>query len=232
MKILVVDDEPLAAARMVRLLERLGEEEVTTADSPTTALELFRQDPFPLVFLDIRMPGGSGLELAGKLSALAPGTFIAFQTAYREHALEAFDNGGMGYLVKPVEPEKLAALVEKARLFLGREKTPPLFSGKSGDEKVVCRPEQILYAQADLNETILRTAEASVYVAMPISRVEEALEGYGFLRVHRSYLVNLSKITGYDTVEQSRVRLRLEGIGETVTSSKEGGKVFRGVFSG
>ncbi len=109
MKILIVDDEALALARLKRMLNTLGYEDIIEADNAQSALEAVKNTHFDLVLLDINMPQTSGLELGYELRYHQEDIAIIFQTAYDEHALKAFDIGAVGYLVKPFSMEQLAA---------------------------------------------------------------------------------------------------------------------------
>ena len=112
MRVLVVDDEPLARSRLVRMLERLpGASPVGEAGSGREALECIEALAPDLVLLDVRMPGLDGLEVA----RAAEGTAIVFTTAHDEYAVEAFELSAVDYLMKPVSPERLAQAVERAR---------------------------------------------------------------------------------------------------------------------
>ena len=96
---MIVDDESLALSRLKRLLNENGIEDITAFDNPIEALKEITKTKFDAVFLDISMPNITGLELADSIIQLEPKTFIIFQTAYSEFALEAYKSGGMGYLI-------------------------------------------------------------------------------------------------------------------------------------
>ena len=114
---MIVDDESLALSRLKRLLNENGIEDITAFDNPIEALKEITKTKFDAVFLDISMPNITGLELADSIIQLEPKTFIIFQTAYSEFALEAYKNGGMGYLVKPIESNDIKNILEKVRNF-------------------------------------------------------------------------------------------------------------------
>ena len=114
---MIVDDESLALSRLKRLLNENGIEDITAFDNPIDALKEITKTKFDVVFLDISMPNITGLELADSIIQLEPKTFIIFQTAYSEFALEAYKSGGMGYLVKPIESNDIKNILEKIRNF-------------------------------------------------------------------------------------------------------------------
>lgn len=115
MKILIVDDEALALARLKRMLNTLGYQDIVEADNAQSALERIKEDTFDLALLDINMPGTSGLELGYELRYHQEDLAIIFQTAYDEHALKAYDIGAVGYLVKPFSIEQLKESIERVK---------------------------------------------------------------------------------------------------------------------
>lgn len=229
MKILIVDDEPLALSRLRRMLEALGYSDITEAHSAETALKAADAQRFDLALLDINMPGGDGLELGFDLRYRQSDIAIIFQTAYDEHALKAFEVGAMGYLVKPYSKEQLMAAIERVGTTAPNDDFRLL--SKSGDTHYLFKPDEIYYVKADLTEVIFRTQEGFSYFNHKISEVEQLLSPYEFVRIHRSYLINLNRIKSFETIEQSKLRFTFDGIGDTIDSSKDGAKLFRQRFS-
>ena len=225
---MIVDDESLALSRLKRLLNENGIEDITAFDNPIDALKEVTKTKFDAVFLDISMPNITGLELADSIIQLEPKTFIIFQTAYSEFALEAYKSGGMGYLVKPIESNDIKNILEKVRNFkssLSEESKKIL--GKRGDKLYLIDINDIYYIKADLDEVIVRIKDADAYVRRKIGDLETLLSGKNFFRVHRSYIVNVDKIKSMKSVEQSKLQISFDGIDEIITSSKEGAKDFR-----
>ena len=225
---MIVDDESLALSRLKRLLNENGIEDITAFDNPIEALKEITKTKFDAVFLDISMPNITGLELADSIIQLEPKTFIIFQTAYSEFALEAYKNGGMGYLVKPIESNDIKNILEKVRNFkssLNEESKKIL--GKRGDKLYLIDINDIYYIKADLDEVIVKIKETDAYVRRKIGDLEILLNGKNFFRVHRSYIVNVDKIKSMRSIDQSKLEISFEGIAEIVTSSKEGAKDFR-----
>ena len=225
---MIVDDESLALSRLKRLLNENGIEDITAFDNPIDALKEITKTKFDAVFLDISMPNITGLELADSIIQLEPKTFIIFQTAYSEFALEAYKSGGMGYLVKPIESNDIKNILEKVRNFknsLNEESKKIL--GKRGDKLYLIDISDIYYIKADLDEVIVKIKETDAYVRRKIGDLETLLNGKNFFRVHRSYIVNVDKIKSMKSVEQSKLQISFEGIAEIITSSKEGAKDFR-----
>ncbi len=225
---MIVDDESLALSRLKRLLNENGIEDITAFDNPIDALKEITKTKFDAVFLDISMPNITGLELADSIIQLEPKTFIIFQTAYSEFALEAYKSGGMGYLVKPIESNDIKNILEKIRNFKSSsDEQSKKILGKRGDKLYLIDISDIYYIKADLDEVIVRIKDADAYVRRKIGDLETLLSGKNFFRVHRSYIVNVDKIKSMKSVEQSKLQISFEGIDEIVTSSKEGAKDFR-----
>ncbi|HFU76931.1 MAG TPA: response regulator transcription factor [Epsilonproteobacteria bacterium] len=229
MKILIVDDEELALSRLKRMLTTLGYEEITQANNAQSALEHIKNETFDLALLDINMPDTSGLELGYELRYHQEKLAIIFQTAYDEHALKAFDIGAVGYLVKPFSIEQLQSTIERVKV---AEKKPEEFRimSKTGENYYLLKPEEIYYIKADLSEVMIRSQKGFSYYAQKISDLEQKLLKYDFVRIHRSYLLNINKIREIETIEQSKLRFSFQDISDQIESSKDGAKAFRKLF--
>lgn len=228
MKVLIVDDETLALSRLKRLLTQAGVGDITAFDNPIDAIKKVAKTKFDVLFLDISMPQLSGLELANHIMELSPNTFIVFQTAYSEYALEAFNNGGVAYLLKPLRLEDIEKTLEKVKnLALSNSNLTKKMMGKSGNRLYIIDTEDIYYIKADLDEVIVKIKEADVYVRKKIGELDMLLDTPNFFRVHRSYIVNIDKIKSMRSVEQSKLEISFQDISSVVTSSKEGAKIFR-----
>lgn len=229
MKILIVDDESLAIQRLTRMLNTLGYTDITSTDSPKEAIEHTKSSHYDVAFLDINMPEINGLELGYELRYIQKELAIIFQTAYDNHALKAYDIGAVGYLVKPYSIDQLKETLHRVHLEKKSDKPFRLMS-KSGENYHLLKPEEIYYVQADLSEVILRSVKGFSYYAEKISDLETLLKPYDFIRVHRSYLVNINKVKEMETIEQSKLRFLFHDITDYVDSSKDGAKAFRNMF--
>ena len=225
---MIVDDESLALSRLKRLLNENGVEDITAFDNPIEALKEITKTKFDVVFLDISMPNITGLELADSIIQLEPKTFIIFQTAYSEFALEAYKSGGMGYLVKPIDSKDMKTILDKIKSFriTSLDESKKIL-GKRGDKLYLIDINDIYYIKADLDEVIVKIKDSDAYVRRKIGDLETLLNGKNFFRVHRSYIINVDKIKSMRSVEQSKLEISFDGISEIVTSSKEGAKDFR-----
>lgn len=215
LRCLIVDDEPVAIRRLQSLLRGMpGVEVAGTAGAAQAALDLVGFARPDLLFLDIEMPGLSGLELVRRLDRDRPPVVI-FVTAFGRYALDAFDLAGADYLLKPVEPERLAEAVERARAVVaGRHAVEQVaelravvaaLRGQDG-ELALWAPDgsgrrrlplsSLVWLQAERDYVRLHTAERSYLVRDRISAFEARLPKDAFLRVHRSAIVRLSAMTG------------------------------------
>ena len=221
---LIVDDEAPARAELRFLLEELGQVQVVgEAANGEEALLLLRSLPYDLVLLDIRMPGGSGLEVAAALRDLPHPPKVIFTTAYPDHAVEAFDLAAADYLVKPFDSDRLCRAVARALEQAGGDDAQASTSspagagpggtsnggpaGRRGDEPeplarvpvqrdgrtVLVDQSAIVYASAARGYSYLKLADERLLVTFSLNELERRLRGH-FFRSHRSYLVNLNHV--------------------------------------
>ena len=197
LRALVVADERPARAALCYLLERddrVGE--VLTTDSATEGLRILRDLDVDVVFLDIQMPGLTGLELAQVLSRFRTPPRIVFVTAHEGHAVEAFDVDAADYVLKPVRADRLAEAVR--RVVAGTDAAP------NGDDTQVAverggvtrflNRSDITHVEAHGDYARLHTDEGSHLVRTPLTTLEEEWAGAGFVRIHRSLLVSLAHV--------------------------------------
>ncbi len=228
MKILIVDDEHLALSRLERLLGEIGEGDIVSAQSAAEALKEAGERLFDLVFLDINLPDGAGIELAYAILSGNPAASIVFQTAHESYALRAFEVGAVDYLLKPYSKEQLQRSIDRVKK--AREAKTHTFMVRDDGEYRMVEAKDIYYVEADLSQTVIRTRDWFLYYPKKISEMEDMLASSGFFRIHRSYLINTSKIKKINTVEQSRLVFYFDGIEEHIESSKDGAKLFRQKF--
>lgn len=228
MRVMLVDDENLALMRLKRLLEAEGIDDIHCFNDPYEALKEASKRKFDAVFLDISMPNMSGLELASEIINIEPQTYILFQTAHQEYALEAFKHGGMDYLLKPVDDLSLQEALKKITQFQTRNKShSQRLMGKRGNKLYLIDMEDIYYIKADLDEVIVRIKETDVYVRKKIGDLQNLLDTDIFFRIHRSCIVNINKIKSMQSIEQSKLQIHFKDIDDVITSSKDGAKEFR-----
>lgn len=203
MRIVIVDDEPLARQRLQLLLAGLeGYEVIGEAGDGATALtEIARLQP-DLLLLDIRMPGIDGMQVAQQLRQQSIPPLVIFTTAYSEHAIDAFGVEAIDYLLKPIRVEKLQAALQRAeerlrqRLPVGgdAEIIPEIRTTYHGGEELIPVTE-ILYAQAESKYVTLYLTGRERLVEDSLRQLEQRLGRY-LLRVHRNALVGRRQISG------------------------------------
>ncbi len=197
LRALVVDDELPALDELRYLLERddrIGR--VLTTDSATESLRILREDEVDVVFLDIQMPGLTGLELAQVLGRFRTPPRIVFVTAHEGHAVEAFDVHAVDYVLKPVRADRLAEAVR--RVVAGSDRVasgddPQVAVERGGVTRFLSRSD-ITHVEAHGDYARLHTADGSHLVRTPLTTLEEEWAGAGFVRIHRSLLVSLAHV--------------------------------------
>lgn len=196
MRVLIVDDEPLARLRLRSLLEAITEPAtvvVGEAGDADAALHALNENPADLVLLDIAMPGRDGLKLAQALKALPTPPAVVFVTAHAQHALTAFEVDAADYLTKPVRKERLADALARAAARLPAAPvavpvTEPVLVVSDRGRVLRLPVREVLYLKAEQKYVTLRTAEHSYVLDDALSDLELRL-GPGFVRVHRNALV-------------------------------------------
>jgi two-component system response regulator LytT len=196
-KALVVDDEPLVRSELVYALERVAEDiTIVEAATAATALATLAADPFDVVFLDIGLPGMSGIEAMTVINSLPHRPQVVFVTAFDEHALRAFELGAVDYVVKPVNEERLAVTIARLR---GAQSPPaaprttpnavrlPL---EDDDRRMLVRINEIFMVHANGHVVLATLTDRELRYRGSLAECAARLEPLGFLRVHRSYLVN------------------------------------------
>lgn len=195
--VLVVDDERPALEELRWLLER--DERIGTVlacDSATEALRLLQERAVDAVFLDIRMPGLSGVDLARVLSRFKVPPPVVFVTAHDDHAVDAFDLGAVDYVLKPVRDDRLG---EAVRRVVGARAGGPVSTDDDiavelgGVTRFVPR-SSVGYVEAQGDYARLHTPSGSHLVRVPLTTLEESWKDAGFVRIHRSLLVALQHV--------------------------------------
>ena len=200
MRVVIVDDEPLARERLTRLLAEFpGYEIVGEAGDGVEALELIEQVEPELVFLDIRMGGMDGLQVARRLADDELPPAVIFTTAFAEHALSAFDASASAYLMKPIRREKLSEALKRARrpsrahrVEVETEDGPRPereFVLATTRDGMVCIPAaDIIYFLADQKYTTVCHLHGEVLIEESLKSLERDFDPW-FLRIHRKALV-------------------------------------------
>jgi two-component system, LytTR family, response regulator AlgR len=227
MRALVVDDEQPARDRLIALLHELEAVEVVgEAANATVALLQYGALHPDLLYLDVRMPGMSGLELARHLSLLDSPPAVIFTTAHDEHAMEAFDAQAIGYLLKPVRKEKLAAATERAGR-LTRQQVAGLaqpaprshLAVRQRDELRLLQLEEVICLVAEQKYTTIRHTGGEDLIEDSLRTLEQEF-GSRFVRIHRNALVNAQRIEALERSADGHYRVRLRGLAESLPVSR------------
>ncbi|MBI2399407.1 MAG: response regulator transcription factor [Xanthomonadales bacterium] len=206
MRILIVDDEPLARARLRTLVEELGMPGVEVAGEAVDGVDAIlahESTPFDVVLLDIAMPRMDGLEAARHLSAQEPAPAVVFCTAFDEHALAAFEAHAVDYLVKPVARERLRVAIERARRFtgdqmrrIGEEVQPQarthICARIRGSLRLVAVAD-VAYFLAEDKYVVVHHDGGEVLIEESLKALEDEFKDR-FVRIHRNCLVAVDRI--------------------------------------
>ena len=198
--VIVDDEKPILDEVSFCLKQEADVDVIGEFTNGLDALTFIASNQPQLVFLDIQMPGLSGLELAHKLSALSQPPLIVFLTAFAQHALEAFSTPAVGYVTKPVTEEKLNKVIMKIRSLMASAKSAK--SPKANERLCVTNQgkiiplerQKIVFAYVKDKEVYVRTQEAEYHSTFTLQEIDDQFASGDFLRVHRRFLVNLAHI--------------------------------------
>lgn len=221
MKVLIVDDEPLARARLRRLLDAHPDIVVVGEAGHATAAETLLQSLDPdLVFLDIEMPGETGLAWATRLRHRPLPPAIVFTTAHPEHALNAFTAGPVDYLLKPIEADRLAQAIARARQpTRAQQEREPGLSIQIGRTQRVVRASQVIAILSEDKYTRLIHTEGEALIDPSLKEIETLLGNY-VLRIHRHALVNRARLTGIHRDADGRHFAEIQGLDTALEISR------------
>lgn len=233
LRVLVVDDEALARARLVTLLGDCRNPSAVVAAQAAhavQAMELLQHQSFDVLLLDIHMPGSDGLSLAKVLATLARPPALVFVTAHAEHAVQAFELDATDYLTKPVRLERLQTALQKAERYVqarGPAKATPaeaevlIIQDRNRTERLPL--SEVLYFKAELKYITVRTAARSYILDGSLNELEDKY-GTRFLRIHRNALIARQAaralLKHHDPEEGDGWALRLDGVGELLLVSR------------
>lgn len=221
--VLAVDDEAPALDELAYLLDQhtaIGT--VLRAADATSALRELNHRPIDAIFLDINMPGLSGIELAGVLANFSHRPAIVFVTAHDDKAVAAFDVGALDYLLKPIRQDRLDEAVRRVLAARGAEaaaagQDDDVVPAELGGVTHLVPRDTIGWVEAEGDYARLHSTSGSHLVRIPLSALESRWRERGFQRVHRSYLVALRLVTGLRNSDGGvLVRLRANGASPAV----------------
>lgn len=241
---IVAEDESLLRHSLVAELRRAWPalQVVAECEDGASAVEALAEHTPDVAFLDIRMPGLTGLEVAAVAAEASPRTQIVFVTAYDQYAIDAFERGAIDYLLKPVKPERLDATVARLQArdqqpdaaslaaLLGKLGALPAPAGapepltwltaSAGRETRLILVDDVVYFQADQKYTTVVTADGEALLRTSLRELLPRLDPNTFKQIHRSTIVNLKAIAGIVRDDSGRGTVRLRQRSETLTVSQ------------
>jgi DNA-binding LytR/AlgR family response regulator len=206
MRCIIVDDEPIARQGIKKLVAQIPQLELLdTFNSGKSASTFITSTEVDLVFLDIQMPGISGIEFA---RTIPKHTLIIFTTAYSEYALDSYEVDAIDYLVKPIDPAKFRKAVEKAIAYhslLLEEDTKNVEN--VGDEYIFVKSDRryfkvnlkdILFIEGLKDYVIIQMEDQRIITRLNVKNMHDMLPKNTFLRINRSYIVNKNHVDSFD----------------------------------
>lgn len=237
LKVALADDEPLARARLSRLLAEAGCEVLAELEDGAALLHWLRSaPPLDALFLDIQMPGPTGLEVAAELPKTLP---VVFVTAHAEHALRAFDAAALDYLLKPIRAERLAQTLQRLRE--GHAPTRPAHDPsphapiskvpiRAGEGHVFLDLKRLTHFEVE--EEVVWACQGPQRHRTPwttLAEAEQAFPHAGLLRIQRHLLLRPEAILGLRPLEGGRVAVRIAE-GQELEVSRTATPKVRGVM--
>jgi DNA-binding LytR/AlgR family response regulator len=248
-KCVIAEDESLLREALQEQLEKAWPELqiVAACDDGASALEEIVAHQPDVVFLDIRMPGLSGIEIAEAMAQASPASQIVFVTAYDQYAIDAFEKGAVDYLLKPVTYDRLSSTVKRLQaraangntdtsaiaallnqLGNGRNglftqpKSEPLvwLTASAGNETRLIMMEDVAYFKADNKYTVVMTAQGEALLRKPIRELLDVLDQNIFKQIHRSTIVNLKAIASIARDDSGKGIVKLKTRPETLSVSQ------------
>ena len=230
MRIIIVDDEPLARDRLRALLAETADcKVVAEAEDGHAALEVIEQQRPDLVLLDISMPRMDGLEAATHLASFDHAPAVIFCTAYDQHALAAFEAHAVDYLLKPIRADRLTAAIDRARRYVAGTERSPAASMPSRQRTHLCarvRGNLVLVPVSSIRCLIAEDKYVVVHHEKGQVLVEDALKSLEdefderFVRIHRNCLVALQYLSGLTRSADGRVLASVPGVDAVLEISR------------
>ena len=246
MKIIIIDDEAPARELIRHYLKEYPDIEIAAeADNGFTAMKIIREENPQLIFLDVQMPKLTGFEM---LELMDDPPAIIFSTAFDQYAIRAFELNAVDYLLKPYSKERFDAAMQKAlariqsgtpvqqELFAFRNTAAPpsgtltRIAVKVRQQIHVIPVNDIDYIEADGDYVKLHTAKSAFLKEKTMKFFEENLPSQQFIRIHRSYIVNVNEVAKIELYEKDTYRVHLKS-GELLKASSSGYKALKSAVS-
>lgn len=193
-RIAICDDEERYRIELKTILNKLlinADLNIDTFDDGNILADAFVASPYDLVFLDIEMPALDGITLAKKIRARSENVFIVFLTSHIEYALEGYEVNALRYLTKPVDIEKLKEVIRYVQEKQGSSRQIII---KEDGEEILIDINDVIYMESMNQNVRIVTAGGEHVIRYNISDFEDQLKNDGFFRIHRGYLISLSKV--------------------------------------
>ena len=207
-KVLIVDDEKGIRTIIRKILEKSdGFEIVGDTDNGNEAIGMFKEHHPEVVFLDVEMPGCSGIECAKKIADIDPKTIIIFATAHQQYMSDAFQVYAFDYLIKPFKVERVMQTLDRIKKLNKpnySDGIDKIIKYEKGLDKLMIKnkegisfvdTKEIILVQREESSTVIYTKTDSFVTSISLSEIEEKLDPTQFFRSHKSYIINLSLIT-------------------------------------
>ncbi|WP_374538481.1 LytR/AlgR family response regulator transcription factor [Chitinimonas taiwanensis] len=245
-RVLIAEDEPLMRERLQGLLHEYWPqaELVAVAENGNDAWDDFLAHEPEVVFLDIRMPGMSGLEVAARIGMAA---HVVFVTAYDQYAVDAFEAGAVDYLLKPVDAGRLAKAIERIRAKLAQ---PPSdlaailsrlkaavpaqaqerlkwIKASVGKQIKLINVDDVLFFQSDTKYTRVVLADSEALIRTPLKDLLGGLDPERFWQIHRGTMVNVHAIAAAERIDAERMQVLVKGCSEKLPVSRSFTHLFR-----
>lgn len=194
MRIAICDDEERYRIELKTILNKLlinADLNIDTFDDGNILADAFAASPYDLVFLDIEMPAVDGITLAKKIRSRSENVFIVFLTSHIEYALEGYEVNALRYLTKPVDIEKLKEVIRYVQEKQGSSRQIII---KEDGEEILIDINDVIYMESMNQNVRIVTAGGEHVIRYNISDFEDQLKNDGFFRIHRGYLISLSKV--------------------------------------
>ena len=245
---LIADDEEAPRAQLAAALQTAwpGLQLVAQCVNGVDAWDAYLEHEPQVCFLDIRMPGMSGIEVARRIGGRTP---VVFVTAFGDHALAAFDAGAVDYVMKPVDPQRLAQAVERVRTRLDKPALDPaglqallaqlagqvrrpapleVIQAGVGKEVRLIRVAEVIYFESDTRYTRVVHDGGDALIRTPLKELLAQLDETQFWQVHRSVIVNQRHVASAVRVDEGLMHLVLRGRSETLPVSRHFQALFKG----
>ncbi len=236
LKCIIVEDEFPAREELKFFIEKHEEIELEKEfDSPLDALKYLQDNKIDIIFLDINMPELDGMSLGKILSKLNENLKIVFITAYKEYAAEAFEIKAFDYLLKPYSEKRINEVLDNLTKERKSEHIKDIsrintVTVTSGDKMYVISINNIYYIEAGEKESMVYTKDNSYSSKIKISKWEEMLPKNKFYRTHRSYMVNLDKITEVEPWFNGTYVLKIQDLKFKIPVSRNNIKEFKEIL--